>query len=517
MSKEIERKELFKIIWKIANELRGSVDGWDFKQYVLGLLFYRFISENLVEYINNQEKKAGNVNFNYEKISDEQAEYGREETIQEKGFYILPSQLFNNIVKNAKNDNDINITLSNIFKSIENSAIGYDSEESMKGLFADVDFNSNKLGSSVNERNKKIIKLLNAIDSLKLGNYKENNIDVFGDAYEFLMTMYASEAGKSGGEFFTPQEVSELLTRLTIVDRKYVNKVYDPACGSGSLLLNFAKILGKENIKKGFYGQEKNITTFNLCKINMFLHDVNYDKFSIKLGDTLEDPKHIDDKPFDAIVSNPPYSVKWAGDNNPLLINDSRFSPAGVLAPKSKADLAFVMHMLSWLSPQGTCAIVEFPGVLYREGAEQKIRKYLIDNNFIDTVILLPSDLFFGVTIATCIIVLKKNKQNNNDILFIDASNEFVRKETKNKLSKENIKRIINAFKTRKNEENFAYLATLDEIKENDYDIEVNTYIKKTEKKENINIKELNFKIKQIVEKQTKIRNQITKILQIIK
>ena len=369
-TKEQERAELHRAIWQIANDLRGSVDGWDFKQYVLGILFYRFISENLTNYINTDERRSGNKDFNYADLSDEKAEYGHEDTVKEKGFYILPSELFLNVLKNARQDKNLNETLSQVFKNIENSAKGFSSEDDLKGLFADLDVNSAKLGNTVEKRNQKLVNPLEAIGGLRLGNYSDNTIDAFGDAYEFLMTMYASNAGKSGGEFYTPQEVSELLAKITTVGKKEVNKVYDPACGSGSLLLKFSKVLGKENVHQGFFGQEINLTTYNLCRINMFLHDINYNNFDIALGDTLTDPKHWDDEPFDAIVSNPPYSIRWEGDSNPLLINDPRFSPAGVLAPKSKADLAFTMHMLSWLSTSGTAAIVEFPGVLYRGGAE---------------------------------------------------------------------------------------------------------------------------------------------------
>ena len=511
--KEYERNELHKTIWKMADDLRGSVDGWDFKQYVLGLLFYRFISENLTNYLNEEEYKAGNINFDYTKLSDEEAEYGRKETTEEKGFYILPSELFCNLRKIASQDKDLNITLGKILDNIENSAKGTNSEDDMKGLFDDLDFNSNKLGNNVDDRNTKIIKMLNAIGDLKLGDYKDNTIDTFGDAYEFLMTMYASNAGKSGGEFFTPQEVGELLAKITVMGKTEINKVYDPACGSGSLLLKFAKVLGKDNIKQGFFGQEINITTYNLCRINMFLHDINYNKFSIELGDTLLHPAHEEEEPFDAIVSNPPYSIKWAGKSNPLLINDPRFAPAGILAPESKADLAFTMHMLSYLSSKGTAAIVEFPGVLYRGGAEEKIRKYLVDNNFVDTVIQLPSDLFFGTSIATCVIVLKKNKQDNN-ILFIDASNEFVRGSNKNKLSDENIENILTLIKNRTNEENKSVLVTYEEISNNSYNLSVNSYLKVTSDEEEIDIVELNKKIKEIVERQDKVRKELDQIIE---
>lgn len=512
MAREQERAELHRTIWQIANDLRGSVDGWDFKNYVLGMLFYRFISENITAFINAEEHRAGNADFDYAECSDEQAEFGREVTVQERGFYILPSQLFSNVRKRAAADPNLNETLNNIFHAIENSAKGAASEDDMKGLFADIDVNSNKLGATVQKRNETLVKILDKIGDMKLGNLADNQIDTFGDAYEFLMTMYASNAGKSGGEFFTPQEVSELLARITLVGKKQVNKVYDPACGSGSLLLKFAKVLGKENVRQGFYGQEINITTYNLCRINMFLHDINYEKFDIALGDTLLAPKHWDDEPFECIVSNPPYSIKWVGDENPLLINDPRFSPAGILAPKSKADLAFTMHMLSWLATNGTAAIVEFPGVLYRGGAEQKIRKYLIDNNYVDTVIQLPANLFFGVGIATCIIVLKKSKKDNAT-LFIDASGEFIHEGNKNKLSDANITRILEAFVARKDDAHFARLVENDKIAGNDYNISVSSYVEQPDTREEVDIEALNLRIAEIVARQNVLRTAIDAIV----
>lgn len=516
--KENEREELHKTIWKIANELRGSVDGWDFKQYVLGLLFYRFISENIENYVNDNQRKAGLENFEYRNISDEEALLGKTQILEEKGFFILPSELFCNVRKNANKNENLNVVISNIFNNIESSARGTASEDDVKGLFDDFTID-NKLGNTVDERNQKLVKLLNAIGDLNFGEYEDNKIDLFGDAYEFLMTMYASSAGKSGGEFFTPQEVGELLARIVIMDKTSVNKVYDPACGSGGLLLKFAKILGKENVREGFFGQEINLTTYNLARINMFLHNINYNNFNIARGDTLTHPEHWDDEPFDAIVSNPPYGIHWAGKENPLLINDERFAPAGVLAPSSKADLAFTMHMLSWLSPKGTAAIVEFPGVLYRGGVEQKIRKYMIDNNFVDTVIQLPSGLFFGTSIATCIIVLKKNK-NDNNILFIEASKEYVINPNKmkkatniNKLSDTNINNIINLLKNRVSVENKAYLAAYDEVKENDYNISVNSYLKTNTNETKIDIKEVNKKLAEIVPRQQQIRKELEEII----
>jgi len=513
-NREQERAELHKTIWQIANDLRGSVDGWDFKQYVLGFLFYRFISENLTQYINEQERHVQGPDFDYAKLSDEQAELGRAETLKEKGFYILPSELFVNVRSRAKNDPNLNETLARVFQNIENSAKGTESEDDFKGLFHDIDVNSPKLGTTVEKRNEKLRKIMDAIGDLPLSNGKfaENNNDLFGDAYEFLMTMYASNAGKSGGEFFTPQEVSELLARLTLVGKTEVNKVYDPACGSGSLLLKYAKILGKDKVRIGFFGQEVNLTTYNLARMNMFLHDINFNKFNIALGDTLTDPKHWDDEPFDAIVSNPPYSTKWEGNANPVLINDPRFSPAGVLAPKSKADFAFIMHALAWLSPKGVAAFVCFPGVLYRGGAEQKIRKYLVDNNFIDAIIQLPPDLFFGTTIATEIMVLKKNKQDTN-ILFIDASDEFTRSGNKNKLTDENIAKIMKAYTDRKDIPHFASLVPYEKISENDYNLAVSSYVEKEDTTEKIDIEKLNAEIEQIVARQAELHKAIDAIV----
>lgn len=402
--------------------------------------------------------------------------------------------------------------MSRVFRNIEGSAVGSPSELDIKGLFDDMDVNSNKIGGTVTKRNELLVKLLDSVGELQLGNYADNSIDAFGDAYEYLMTMYASSAGKSGGEFFTPQEVSELLAKITVVGKKKVNKVYDPACGSGSLLLQFAKVLGKDNVTDGFYGQEINITTYNLCRINMFLHDINYEKFDIAHGDTLTDPTHWDDQPFEAIVSNPPYSIKWDGDDNPLMINDPRYSPAGVLAPKSKADLAFTMHILDWLSTNGTAAIVEFPGVMYRGGAEQKIRKYLVDNNFVDTVIQLPPDLFFGTGIQTCILVLKKSKKDNK-VLFINAEREFARFGNKNKLRPEDIEKVLAKYTDRKDEDYFARLVDHTEVVENDYSLSVTSYVLAEDTREVVDINELNKAISGIVSRQSKLRLEIDKIV----
>lgn len=508
-----QKQELFKAIWATAEDLRNSVDGWDFKSYVLGILFYRFISENITNYINRMQREAGDADFDYTSFSDEEAIAAKEDLVREKGFFILPSQLFCNVRKQAKNDPNLNVTLSEIFKAIEASAVGTESEDDLKGLFADIDVNSNKLGGTVEKRNEQLTKILNNIGGIDLkGDYEDNQIDLFGDAYEYLMAMYASNAGKSGGEYYTPQEVSELLARIVSHNRQWVNKVYDPACGSGSLLLKFAKILGADNVKQGFFGQELNITTYNLCRINMFLHNINYNKFDIHNGDTLLEPYHWDDEPFDAIVSNPPYSTKWVGKDNPLLINDLRFAPAGVLAPKSKSDLAFTMHMLAWLSTEGTAAIVEFPGVLYRSGDEQKIRKYLVDNNYVDTVIQLPQNLFFGVGIATCIIVLKKSKKENKT-LFIDASQLFVHEGNKNKLSPDNINAIVVEYADRKVVKHFSALVDNATIAENGYNLSVSSYVEAEDTRPQTDIKELNARIARIVEHENKLRAEIDAII----
>ena len=510
--KEQEREELHRAIWAIADDLRGAVDGWDFKSYVLGTMFYRYISENIASYINQGEIDAGNPDFRYEDMPDAEAEQAREGLVQEKGFFILPSELFCNVRAKAASDENLNDTLETGFRHIEESAKGSSSEGQFAGLFDDYDVNSNKLGATVAKRNEKLVKLLNGVADMNLGDVKEHDIDAFGDAYEYLMTMYASNAGKSGGEFFTPADVSELLTRLGTVGKKEINKVYDPACGSGSLLLKAEKVLGRDAVRNGFFGQEINITTYNLCRINMFLHDIEFDKFDIACEDTLTNPQHWDDEPFELIVSNPPYSIKWAGDENPLLINDPRFAPAGVLAPKSKADLAFIMHSLAWLASNGTAAIVCFPGIMYRGGAEQKIRKYLVDNNFIDCIIQLPSNLFFGTSIATCIMVLKKGKTDNK-VLFIDASSECVKVTNNNKLTPENINKIVDTFAQRAEEAHFSHLVEYSEVQENDYNLSVSTYVEAKDTREKIDIVKLNAEIAQIVARENELRSAIDQIV----
>lgn len=513
MDREQQRSELYKGIWQIANDLRGAVDGWDFKNYVLGMLFYRYISENMTGYINKGEHEAGNTDFDYAEMSDEDAKEAREGLIEEKGFFILPSELFCNVRKNASNNENLNETLDKVFRNIEESSVGTDSERDMKGLFDDIDVNSNKLGGSVAERNKRLVSLLNGIGSMNLGSYEDNSIDAFGDAYEYLMGMYAANAGKSGGEYFTPQEVSRLLTLIGLNGRKQVNKVYDPACGSGSLLLQSAKILGNDNVRLGYYGQEKNVTTYNLCRINMFLHNIGYEKFDIAQGDTLINPQHWDDEPFDLIVSNPPYSTKWAGDSDSVLANDERFNVAGALAPKSKADLAFVMHSLSWLSNEGTAAIVCFPGIMYRGGKEKTIRKYLVERNFVDAVIQMPSNLFYGTSIQTCLLILRKAKENDKTV-FIDASAEFVSATNSNKLSEENIQTIYKWYMDKKEVDHKVKLASIDDIAKEDYNLSVSTYVEPEDTREKIDITKLNAEIREIVKREEKLRASIDEIIE---
>lgn len=511
----IQRSELHRKIWAIADDVRGAVDGWDFKQYILGILFYRFISENITEFFNSAEHEAGDLEFDYAEISDEEAEQDfRPNTVEDKGFFILPSQLFKNVVKTAKNNENLNTDLANIFKAIEGSAVGFASEDDIKGLFEDVDTTSNRLGGTVAEKNKRLADILTGIAGINFGNFQDNEIDAFGDAYEYLISKYASNAGKSGGEFFTPQTVSKLLSKLVMDGKTNINKVYDPTCGSGSLLLQMKKQFDEHIIEEGFFGQEINMTNFNLARMNMFLHNVNYNNFSIKRGDTLINPLHRDEKPFDAIVSNPPYSIKWVGDADPTLINDERFAPAGKLAPKSYADYAFIMHSLSYLSSKGRAAIVCFPGIFYRKGAEKTIRQYLVDNNFVDCVIQLPENLFFGTSIATCILIMAKNKTDNK-ILFIDASKEFKKETNNNILEEKNIKTIIDEFRDREEIEYFSRYVDITEIqsKENDYNLSVSTYVEKEDTREVIDIKVLNKEIEKTVKKIDELRNSINEIV----
>lgn len=513
-SSNTQRAELHKTIWSIADSLRGAIDGWEFKSYVLGTIFYRFVSENMQQYINHLQEAAGIKDFDYSTLDDTTAEAVREQMVEEKGYFILPSQLFCNVCQRAEQDENLNVTLQRIFRAVEASAIGTRSEEAVRGLFSDFSVDNSQLGNSVQMRNRLLCKVLLAIRDMDLHstNFEDNTIDTFGDAYEYLMQMYAGNAGKSGGEFYTPQEVSELLARLAAYDNPHIEKVYDPACGSGSLLMKFAKTVGRENPNLRYFGQEINPTTYNLCRINMFLHNINYDRFNIRLGDTLHSPMHLGEK-FDAIVSNPPYSIKWDGKKDPLLINDPRYAPAGILAPSSKADLAFTMHMLYHLAESGTCAIVEFPGVLYRGGAEQKIRHYLVSNNHVHTIIQLPVNLFFGVSIATCIIVLKQSAKRDSSIFFIDASRFFEKVGNKNRLSPENQDRIFQLYADRKDVPYLARLVKNDVVMENGSNLSVSNYVEQPDTREQIDIVQVNRDLQDIVRQGTLLRQQIDEII----
>ena len=505
-----QRERLHRQIWQIANDVRGSVDGWDFKQYVLGTLFYRFISENFIDYI-----EAGDESIHYASLPDDVITPEiKDDAVKTKGYFIYPSQLFANVVAAADTNENLNTDLAKIFSEIENSASGYPSEGDIKGLFADFDTTSNRLGNTVADKNRRLAAVLKGVAQLDFGDFKNNHIDLFGDAYEFLISNYAANAGKSGGEFFTPQHVSKLIAQLALHGQEKVNKIYDPACGSGSLLLQAKKQFDEHIIEDGFFGQEINHTTYNLARMNMFLHNVNYDKFDIKLGDTLLDPKHDSFKPFDAIVSNPPYSVKWIGSDDPTLINDERFAPAGVLPPKSKADFAFVLHALSYLSAKGRAAIVCFPGIFYRGGAEKKIRQYLVDNNYVETVISLAPNLFFGTSIAVNILVLSKHKSDTKT-QFIDASGEeFFKKETNNNiLTDEHIKKIMQHFANKEDLPHVVSMVEMDSIAQNDYNLSVSAYVEPKDTREKIDIKELNTQIKETVAKIDTLRNQIDEII----
>lgn len=510
MSSAAQRAELQSKIWKIANDVRGSVDGWDFKQYVLGTLFYRFISENFSNYI-----EGGDESVKYAELDDDIiTEEIKEDAIKTKGYFIYPSQLFTNIAKNANTNESLNTDLADIFSAIESSANGYPSELDIKGLFADFDTTSNRLGNTVTDKNSRLAAVIKGVGSLDFGEFEDNQIDLFGDAYEYLISNYAANAGKSGGEFFTPQSVSKLIARLAIYKQTTINKIYDPAAGSGSLLLQAKKQFDAHIIEDGFFGQEINHTTYNLARMNMFLHNVNYDKFNIALGDTLRNPQYGDEKPFDAIVSNPPYSIKWIGSDDPTLINDERFAPAGVLAPKSKADFAFVLHCLSYLSSKGRAAVVCFPGIFYRGGAEQKIRKYLIDNNFVETIISLAPNLFYGTSIAVNILVLSKHKSDMKT-QFIDASGEdFYKKETNNNvLTEDHIEKILELFDRKEDVDYVAKSIDKDKIEEKKYNLSVSSYVKAKDTREVIDINVLNAEIKTTVTKIDKLRAEINEII----
>lgn len=523
---EQQRNELHRSIWGIAEDLRNTVDAWDFKQYVLGMLFYRYLSEDFAAYINEEEVASGNLGFDYASLSDEEAEMSeedKEDLIKEKGCFIYPSQLFCNVweyAKKAKDKNqlpesNLNTMLHNTLTAIEHSSNGYPAEEDFRGLFDDFDTSSMRLGNSVPARNETLLKLLNGIGNMDLGDTQDRRIDAFGDAYEYLMRMYASNAGKSGGEYFTPPEISRLLMLIALDGRDHVKKVYDPTCGSGGILLQAAKILGNDGVTEGYFGQELNLTTYNLCRINMMLHGINYDKFNIALGNTLTEPsdRHWDEQPFQVIAANPPYSRSWPGDSDPTLVDDPRFSPAGVLAPQNKkADLAFVMHSLAWLANDGVAAMLTFPGALYRGSAEERIRKYLVDNDYVDAVIQLPANIFFGTSITTCILVMRRNKHDHN-VLFVDASKEFVAASPTNHLSEENIQNIVQLYRDRKDVAHVSRLVSNEELGAGNYRMSVGAWVEPEDTREKVDIKKLNAKIAEIVARETELRARVDAIV----
>ncbi len=508
MTSAQQRAALQRQIWQIANDVRGAVDGWDFKQYVLGTLFYRFISENFASYI-----EAGDASIQYAKLADSVITANiKDDAVKTKGYFIYPSQLFVNVTAKAQNNESLNTDLARVFAAIESSASGYPSEHDIKGLFADFDTTSNRLGNTVKDKNARLAAVLKGVAELDFGTFDDSHIDLFGDAYEFLISNYAANAGKSGGEFFTPQQVSKLIAQLAMHQQTSINKIYDPACGSGSLLLQAKKHFDQHIIEEGFFGQELNHTTYNLARMNMFLHNVNYDKFNIQLGDTLIEPYFGDEKPFDAIVSNPPYSVKWKGSDDPTLINDDRFAPAGVLAPKSKADFAFVLHALSYLSSKGRAAIVCFPGIFYRSGAEQKIRQYLVDNNYVESVIALPPNLFYGTTIAVNILVLAKHKHDTST-QFIDASGLFKKETNNNVLLDTHIDQIMAVFGSKANVEHFAKSVSFEKVAANDYNLSVSSYVEAKDNREVVDVARLNAELKTTVARIDQLRKDIDAIV----
>lgn len=533
MTREQERQELYKTIWQIANDLRGSVDGWDFKAYVLGMLAYRYLSESLAGELNRGEREAGAVDFDYARQDECLEGQDRLNFVQNRGYYIEPGLLFENVMQ--RGEDELNIYLDKALRQIEASGEGTGAAKMFEGLFTDMDLNSNKLGSNTEERNRRLKKLMQNIGGLRLGTYMndrvgsigraggvESGVDIFGDAYEYLMTMYAANAGKSGGEYFTPPEVSELLARIVTENGKKKAprgewRCYDPTCGSGGLLLKFLKILEYRG-EVTLHGQEKNVTTYNLCRVNMLLHGMNWSKLYIRNGDTLinPDPDLDERKPFDAIVSNPPYSLKWVGEDDINLVQDARFQGPGRLAPKGKADLAFVMHSLRYLADDGIAAIVCFPGVLYRTGAEAKIREWLVEQGHVDAVIGLPGKLFFGTGITTAILVLKKGLSDGKT-LFVDASKYFVPSTNSNKLSDENIQGIMKILLDRKDVDHVAKLADKNTIREQEYNLSVSMYVEKEDTSEKIDIDVLEADIEVTVKREAALRQDIDGIVAMLR
>lgn len=505
MSEE-QKKQLQTQLWNIANELRGRMDADEFRDYILGFIFYKYLSEKLTLYadklLENDGRKFENLDETNNK--DEQIIKAVEkEAIDSLGYFLKPSELFHVVAARGNTSGSLIQDLEKTLNSIEQSTMGEDSEDDFDKLFSELDLNATRLGRTVSERSTLIAKVLAHLDKIDF-RLEDAKVDILGDAYEYLIAQFASGAGKKAGEFYTPQEVSTVLARIVTAGKKQLRNVYDPTCGSGSLLLRVAKYVKNVGM---FYGQELNNTTYNLARMNMILHGVRYDGFSIRQDDTLEHPQHMEYK-FEAIVANPPFSAKWSA--NPLHMQDERFSKYGVLAPSSKADYAFIQHMIYQLDDGGTMAVVMPHGVLFRGASEGKIRKYLIaEKNYLDAVIGLPANIFYGTSIPTCILVFKKCRANPNDILFIDASKHFEKAKNQNRLRPEDIDKIIETYNERKSIDKYSYVTSLEDVKENDYNLNIPRYVDTFEEEEPIDLKEVSEEIKKIDAEMVEIDKKI--------
>ena len=492
---EENKKALEQQLWNIANELRGKMDADEFRDYILGFIFYKYLSEKIENFTNELLKVDGITFTSLDSNNPEHEEILnslKDDCVQQLGYFLKPNELFSAMAKkgNSDNNNFILDDLTQVLRHIESSTMGTESEDDFEHLFEDLDLTSTKLGRTEEAKNKLIAKVLYHLDNINF-ELKNHDRDVLGDAYEYLIGQFAAGAGKKAGEFYTPQEVSKILAKLVTVGKSRLKSVYDATCGSGSLLLRVAKEV--EDVSN-FYGQELNRTTYNLARMNMIMHDVHYRKFDIKQEDTLEHPQHLEHR-FEAIVANPPFSANWSA--NPLHLNDDRFSQYGKLAPSSKADFAFIQHMIYHLDDNGTMAIVLPHGVLFRGGAEGHIRQYLIeDRNYLDAVIGLPSNIFYGTSIPTCILVFKKCREHSDNILFIDASNDYEKAKNQNYLTNENIEKIIDTYANRKEIEKYSHLSSLDEIKENDYNLNIPRYVDTFEEEETIDLEKVSSELK---------------------
>lgn len=508
MSEE-QKKILEQQLWNIANTLRGKMNADEFRDYILGFIFYKYLAEKM-EIFANSILKEDKIQFR--EIKEDTVEGSayidaiREEALETLGYFLKPSELFSEIAKRGNSDTNTFILedLQKILTNIQLSTMGTQSEEDFDNLFEDMDLNSTKLGKTADARNEIIVKVLLHLDEIDF-QLNDTELDVLGDAYEYLIGQFASGAGKKAGEFYTPQEVSKILAKIVTTGKNRLKSVYDPTCGSGSLLLRVAREVKDVS---NFYGQEMNRTTYNLARMNMILHGVHYRQFDIKQEDTLEHPQHLNDMPFEAIVANPPFSANWSA--NPLFLNDDRFSQYGKLAPSSKADFAFVQHMIYHLAENGTMAIVLPHGVLFRGAAELHIRKYLIEQkNYLDAVIGLPANIFYGTSIPTCILVFKKCKEDPEHILFIDASKEFEKVKNQNMLREEHINKIVETYRNRTVIEKYSHLATLQEVADNDYNLNIPRYVDTFEAEEEIDIKAVMQEIKSLEAKRVELDKEI--------